>query len=259
MVEGIDVSKWQGVMSWATAAQRAKFAFVRAGSINAITGEPYADYQFVNNQAAANYIPVGWYWYWRPAQDPIVQAKYFSDLIRTIPWQLPPVIDVEVSEGVDATVIADRLYTTIKRIEVELEVKPIIYTRTSFWNIALPTRNWYQEYNLWIARYRSNLLDKPDLLGPWADGKFKIRDWEAWRFWQWQADGNGKGSMYGADSADIDLNVFNGTEYEFQQYVGLPTSSLEQRVDLLEDQVIDQQHQLDDIANWIRSFPGADG
>jgi GH25 family lysozyme M1 (1,4-beta-N-acetylmuramidase) len=50
MINGIDVSHWQGVMDWAKAkAAGVQFAIIRAGSIDANTGVCYTDYQYEAN------------------------------------------------------------------------------------------------------------------------------------------------------------------------------------------------------------------
>jgi lysozyme len=221
-VEGADVSTWQALIDWIKLSSKVDFAFIRAGSINNETGNCYVDYQFVRNaQLAPPLLPVGFYWYFRPNHDPVRQAEYFADLIRTVEWKLPPVADVEFSNQMAQSIVADRVHTFVARLSQLLDVKPIIYTRGAFWNIAVGNPTWASSFDCWIARYRSNDLDTPDLTGPWADGRFKPRSWDTWRFWQWQADGNNKGEEYGVQSDDIDLNVFNGTMDEFNRYLGI--------------------------------------
>ena len=96
-VLGLDVSKWNKELDWRIAASAgARFAFIRAGSISSGTGVPYTDYQFTRNASLApQYMPVGFYWYFRPYHDPIKQANYFCDLIMGKNWKLPPVLDLE--------------------------------------------------------------------------------------------------------------------------------------------------------------------
>lgn len=203
---GIDVSHWQGTMDFAKAKSAgAEFAFLRAGSINYVTGIPYTDYQFERNseEALKHFDHVGYYWFWRANQDPIVQADYFCDLIKWKTWDLAPVADIEASNGVDPAILTTKAKKFIDRIEANLNVKPIIYTRASFWNIATTKPSWSLAYDLWVARYIA-------LTHPWGDGKFIPYPWgpalNGWEYWQFSADGNGRGAEFGADSADIDLN-----------------------------------------------------
>jgi lysozyme len=93
----------------------------------------------------------------------------------------------------------------LERIGVLTGRLPLIYTGIAFWDTylrAIPTNICH----LWIA----NWVNKPDPNMP--------KDWAAWHFWQYTSDGNGP--QYGAQSARIDLNRWNGTLVELHQYAG---------------------------------------
>ena len=219
----IDVSHWQGKMDWAkTANTDAKGVIIRAGSINYVTGVPYADYRLEQNaEGAEEHMDImGFYWFWRANQDPIVQAQYFSNLIKYKKQNLPPVADVEASNGIGPYLLTDLLKQFLDEVERQLNVRPMIYTRASIWNIATTKPTWALRYDLWCARYKN-------LTSPWSDGKFKCYPWandeDNWRLWQYSADGNNLGAAYGASSDDIDLDYFNGTEAELRQWAGLDT------------------------------------
>ena len=83
----------------------------------------------------------------------------------------------------------------------------------------------------WIARYTTLPL-------PWGNpgdsASLKPRDWDSWVFWQFSADGNGRGPEFGAQSASIDLNYFNGDETDFRVYCGYAEPTLEERIERLE-------------------------
>ncbi|MHA2086204.1 MAG: glycoside hydrolase family 25 protein [Candidatus Thorarchaeota archaeon] len=218
----IDISHWQGDMNWVkTASSDAKGVIIRAGSINYTTGVPYADYKLEQNaEGAEEHMDImGFYWFWRANQDPIVQAQYFANLIRYKKQNLAPVADVEASNGIGPYLLADRLKKFLDEVERQLTVRPIIYTRASFWNVATTKPPWALNYDLWCARYHTALTS------PWSDGRFKCYPWAAnvdnWKLWQWSADGNGMGHTYGASSPDIDINYFNGTDEELRQWAGL--------------------------------------
>ncbi len=224
-----DFSKWQGDIDYDVLDdQDLSGVIVRAGSINYLTGVPYTDFKFeINATKSAEYFKVlGFYWYWRANQDPNLQAKYFCDLIKYKEWSLPPIADIESSNGIPPNLLRSRLKTFLDGIEARLNVKPIIYTRASFWNYAVGNPKWASNYHLWCARYRyldGNL--EPDLTGPWSDNKFKPLSWNDWLLWQYSADGNRLGHKYGMDSFDIDLNYFNGTEedlYKFAEVIEEP-------------------------------------
>ena len=162
-------------------------------------------------------MPVGFYWYFRPNHDPIKQANYFCALINAKDFSLPPVCDIETTGGLSRERVADSLKKFLDRVEAVTTVKPIIYTRSSFFNYAVAPRDYWKRYNLWIARYAN--VDEP--WGNTGDAPYvQPRDWNTWFFWQYSADGNGEGAKYGAQSKSIDKNVFNGDIHAFAAYLG---------------------------------------
>jgi len=219
---GVDVSKWQGRMDWAKCKTAgANFALIRAGSIDNVTGALYTDFQFERNaELAPEYFSeVGFYFYMRPNWDAINQADYFTELIATKTWNQPPCLDAEFSGGLTPVAVADAYKKFLDRLTTNgISNKGLdIYTRASYWNVAVSIRAYWKNYGLHIARY-VNSIDANDmpigLTGPWSDNKFKIRDWETWKRWQYSADGNMRGFKYGAESSAIDLNL--------QDFIDLP-------------------------------------
>ena len=200
-------------------AAGAKFAFIRAGSITQDGGYPYTDYQFERNATLApDYFPVSYFWYFRPQWDSCLQANYFADLVewagqRHRPYKIPLVVDVETDGGLSPEGVASSLVNLIQRLYARLDSWPMIYTRSSFWNDNVGFDPMWEYLDLYIARYI-------DLPGPWADGHYKPRDWANWVFWQFSADGNGRGGEFGAQSGSIDLDYFNGDEASFSLYAG---------------------------------------
>jgi len=218
MILGIDVSKWQGEMNWPKAREaEAKFAFIRAGSINKDTGICYEDYQLKRNaELAPEQMDdrIGFYWYFRPKHSPIKQADYFYNLIRNYePSAL--VVDCEAAGAPYATI---RKNTEIMASEVAQMIEldtATIYTRASYWNSTMGYQSWAYMYYLWIARYNSYITH------PWGDGYCKPLGWDDWVFWQYSADGNGMGPKYGGNCTSMDLNHFNGDMRELNQYFGV--------------------------------------
>lgn len=214
---GIDVSTWQGEMDWKVAGAKVDFAFIRAGSINGTTGVLYEDYQFIRNSGLApvhvDYLD--YYWYFRPNLKVLEQADYFSNLIKGAKRNLRPIADVETTGGLSPNAVASALEIFVRRIKENLGVWPMIYTRTTFWNPYVGDRTLWEELDLDIARYTS-------AQNPWGytgnPNYLKPRDWDDWDFWQYSADGNGMGAAYGAKSASIDLQHFNGSKQDLVAY-----------------------------------------
>ena len=221
---GVDVSKWSGDMDWQKCYDAgARFAFVRAGSINSVTGACYTDYQFIRNiSLAPDHFPVGCYWYFRPQHDPEKQADYFCNLIEGENWQLPPVLDLESTGGLSPTRITESAANFVLRVNENLETLPILYSRAYWLNKWTVPDDLMKILELWIARYTSKRKPWGNLL-PWPDlPAIKPRDYDDWVFWQWSADGNGRGAEFGTKSRSIDLDYFNGDQAAFDEYVNKP-------------------------------------
>lgn len=198
--DGIDVSKWQGEMNWQTAkAAGASVAVIRAGSIDNVTGECYEDTQFRRNAGLApEYMPVGFYWYFRPNHNPILQADYFCDLIENTEWMVPPVIDVEEDGGKSPSEVASAVWVFLDRVQKRFNVRPMIYTSPGFWNAKVARSAWAKDYPLWVANWVNLGVIIPLLPEDWK-GVGAV-------MWQYRVARN-TGSHYGAQSSDIDLDV----------------------------------------------------
>ncbi len=102
---GIDVSHYQGVVNWgAVKAAGCSFAFAKATE-----GTGIVDSEFAANWSGmkAAGLARGAYHFFHPSEDAAAQASRFLATVQLQPGDLPPVIDVEVSDGADnATVVA---------------------------------------------------------------------------------------------------------------------------------------------------------
>lgn len=234
-----DVSTWQGIIDYDVFTSRdLDGVIIRAGSINYVTGIPYTDYQFERNAdlSADKFDVLGYYWYWRANQDPLVQANYFSNLVQYKKRTLPLVADVESTNDIPKELLAARLKAFLDKIEEHTGERPIIYTRATFWNTYVGNPSWAYKYKLWAARYRyldSNL--EPDLTSPWSDGNYEVNGWNEWLLWQYSADGNGLGSYYGVDNSAIDLNYFNGTKDDLYKFANIENTPQPETVEISRD------------------------
>jgi MYXO-CTERM domain-containing protein len=199
-VQGIDVSYWQGDIDWqAVAGDGIRFAIIRASD-----GTGYIDSKFAPNWAGAqdNGLLVGAYQYFRPSQDPIAQAEILLDMMGPYAaGTLPPVIDVETSEGLSPAQVADRVGQWIDHVEAATGVKPIVYTGKYIWEGQVASAQW-TDYPLWIAQYGPEC---PDLPTPWSD----------WRIFQTTS----KGAVSGI-AGDVDMNLFNGDDAALEGFAG---------------------------------------
>jgi lysozyme len=127
-VKGIDVSYYQGTINWtAVKNDGVKFAFIRVSDgLNTI------DNKFATNWSGSRAAGVkhGAYQFFRPSQDPIAQADLLLAKIgsKLEPDDLPPVIDVEASDGQSAATITTKVKKWVAHVKAATGRDPIIYT-----------------------------------------------------------------------------------------------------------------------------------
>lgn len=184
---GIDVSHWQGRIDWARVADDGiAFAYIKATE-----GGDYVDPQFVANWDGAARAGVlrGPYHFYRPQTDAAAQAQQFLRTVGARAGDLPPVLDVEVTDGRSAAAIAAGVRTWLETVERATGVRPILYTRAGFWN---PVGGGFGAYPLWVAHYG---VAQPAIPA----------DWDRWAIWQHSDAGRVAGI-----TGNVDLNWFSG-------------------------------------------------
>ncbi|MCA9680112.1 MAG: hypothetical protein KC464_34085, partial [Myxococcales bacterium] len=200
-VAGIDVSYYQGTIDWtAVAGDGIDFAFIRVSD-----GLTYFDSKFDANWAGARAAGVmrGVYQFFRPGQDPIAQADLLLEHMGTLgPDDLPPVIDVEATDGLAAADVAAGVAAWVAHIEAAIGRPPIIYSGKYFWNDNVRT-DALAGYPLWVAQYGPTC---PDLPTVWSD----------WALWQTGSTGRVAGI-----SGNVDTDLFNGDLAALQAFAGV--------------------------------------
>jgi GH25 family lysozyme M1 (1,4-beta-N-acetylmuramidase) len=190
-VKGIDVSYYQSNIDWARVkADGVEFAFIRVSD-----GTGFSDPKFQRNWdgAKANGVRRGAYQFFRSNQNPEAQADLLADAIGQLePGDLPPVIDVESTDGQSASTIRAKVQRWLDRVEARLGVRAIIYTGAYFWRDQAGGGD-FAEYPLWIAHYGTLCPLVPPT-------------WSQWTFHQHTSSGRVQGI-----SGNVDMNVFNGT------------------------------------------------
>lgn len=197
-VHGIDVSHHQGDIQWnkvkATDKQEYPIRFV---FMKATEGGDHKDHRFADNFRQAREVGLvrGAYHFYNPNTDPIRQADFFISQVKLEKGDLAPVLDIERKPRNKAQLQTD-LVKFLNRLEQHYGVKPIIYTSYKYKLSYLSTPE-LSAYPLWIAHY---YVDTLRYEGPW-------------QFWQ-HTD---YGTVPGIEE-NVDLNVFNGSWDELQQY-----------------------------------------
>ncbi|MEX3505120.1 glycoside hydrolase family 25 protein [Corynebacterium sp. LK2510] len=204
LVQGIDVAGHQRPegqpIDWLTVAGPGgqEFAFVKATE-----GEGWMNVFYDEDARAARDagVEVGAYHYARPAKDPIAQARYFADVINAGPdLTLPPVLDLEVDEGLGAAELTAWTTAFLTEVERATGTKPMLYTYRYFWLERMGNTNAFTGYPLWLAAYQTQ-APRP------------VGGWDKVSFWQRSGDGRVAGV-----ATPVDQNIFNGDSGAFQSF-----------------------------------------
>src|SRR5215831_11213924 len=194
VVEGLDVSYYEGVINWpAVKAAGKEFAFIRVSD-----GTGFNDPQFANNwpNARAAGVIRGVYQFFRPGQDAVAEANLLVSQVAAAgglqPGDLPPVVDVEVSDGQSASVVQQGIQDWIATVSQATGRTPLIYTSSGTWATA-GSPSGFGGYPLWVANYGVTCPSMPT-------------SFSEWKFWQY----TDSGSVSGISGA-VDLDQFNGT------------------------------------------------
>jgi lysozyme len=200
-VNGIDVSYHQGSIDWSqVAAGGTRFAFLRATAGTLTADSAYAAYR---SGARAAGITVGSYHFANPdaaLNDAANEASWFLRNATISSGDLLPVLDLEVSNGLDAASLTAWAQTWLTQVTAATGVRPIIYTNNSFWSGSMANTDWFARNGypvLWIAHWTS--ASAPTVpAGGWGGN--------GWTFWQHSSTGTIPGI-----GGPVDLDRFNGT------------------------------------------------
>jgi lysozyme len=201
-VRGVDVSSYQGIIDWKILSkQDIQFAFIKATE-----GSCYIDEYFTYNyeQAMKTDLRIGAYHFFSYDSRGSTQADNFIATVPKSKNMLPPVVDIEfygdkekhLPNKVDVTY---NLTTMLEMLEKFYGVKPIIYATQKSYKLYISGS--YTEYDIWIR----NVFFKPSL-----------PDEREWTFWQYSDKEKLKG--YNGSEKFIDMNVFKGSQQEFDEY-----------------------------------------
>lgn len=165
--------------------------------IKATEGIGRVDDQFRRNwfKAKEAGLPRGAYHFFIGSKSGKAQAQNFIETVNLDKGDMPPVLDIEQTNGANISDLQQRVKDFLKMLEDHYKVKPIIYTNIDFYDSFLDGT--FDDYQLWVAHYF--VEDKPRIKRKWL-------------FWQH----NDKGHVNGI--ADyVDFNVFNGDSAAFKK------------------------------------------
>ena len=233
-VLGTDTSHWSGSINFDTMYNAgAKYWITKATDAYKITGKQYEDSKFMEFSKAAfeqGKILAGCYHWLQLSVDPVIAADYYLERYNRFPFDFPPIMDFEERYVIDTGKFSDyawRAQMWLEHLEHKTGRLPIIYTAKWFTDYFQPQHlSWMKKYPLWVADYTrvSNTLGRPT---------YMPKPWEKQIMWQFSADKNGRGREFGVDAGDIDLNWFEGSYDDLQNFLGIlqpepePTSPAE--------------------------------
>ena len=206
MPKGIDVSKFQGSVNWQE-VKNAGISFAFARAIDDATGTT-ADPQFKHNWQGMkdNGIFRGAYYFLRTKKDMKSEADLFVSLVGELgEGDLPPVIDVETTDGATAEQILDAIEQWMNVVEAALKREIMIYTFNPFWEHTLGNSTRFNNRALWIAEFTNA-----------AEPKFPSA-FPRFSFWQFTETGKISGVK-----GNVDLDRFNGSMNELRAFAGFP-------------------------------------
>ena len=184
MTEGIDISHWQGTISWpAVAAAGKKFAFMKASE-----STDYTDPTYVTNrqQARSAGLYVGAYHFAQPSTelgDAIAEADHFLATATPASGDLLPVLDLERSGSLSQVALTAWVQAYVGRIYERLGVHAIIYCSPNFWKNYMGDTTWFAANGydiLWVAHWTAAVTPLVPG-GNWGG--------DGWTFWQYTSDG----------------------------------------------------------------------
>ena len=159
LVEGIDVSHYQGRIDWGRVATEggAKYAYVKATEGGDMADEYYS---YNIREAKAAGLLVGAYHFYRPQRGVDANFKNMVSVIKRRDIDLLPIIDVETVGGLSREQFIADLQQFVKRVERHYGCPPMLYTGQNFYNKHF--QGVLTDYCWMIAKYQEEppiLLD----------------------------------------------------------------------------------------------------
>ncbi|MDD7805605.1 MAG: GH25 family lysozyme [Endozoicomonas sp. (ex Botrylloides leachii)] len=193
LLNGVDVSHYQGEVQWQQVADTYHFAFIKATE-----GTNYIDPRFqenINNIENTS-MKYGAYHFFNPALDAIEQAKHFINTIAHENLSLPSVLDIEIEPIGSNQSLQASVKDWLVYVEKATGCRPIIYTNKHYWLTYLADH--FTDYPLWIGDYTTS--DNRMVSIPWA-------------FWQY----TDKGKVTGINGI-VDKSHFDGNAVKLNKF-----------------------------------------
>ena len=232
-VKGVDVSEYQGEVDWEKIKeQNIDFAFIKATE-----GSKGKDSFFDKNYEKLKNMDMllGLYHFFSFESSGEEQADNYIKVVGKIENDgniMLPIIDIEYysyykKAKPDKEWVIEELQKMLEKLEKTYRVKPIIYTTMEFYQEYIEGK--FLEYDIWIR----NILTKPSLEN------------REWKFWQYT--GRGRLEGYNGEEKFIDLNVFNGSKQDFENYIKSKKEEKKNNFNREEQEKIEKEENIDNM------------
>jgi len=214
LTSGIDVSSYQGAINWGAAADSGVvFAIAKATE-----GLTVQDADFAANWAGMKSHGVirGAYHFFHGNDDGAQQADQYLAQVGTLgePGDLPPMLDWEANDSVDAGTYAVEAQKFIDEIKAKTGLDTVVYTYPYYWTSQMGAPAQFAVHPLWLAAYNGGVTQCPSEIAPWSQ----------WTIWQWSGDtaaDSGTPNPF-AGVAGEDLDVFAGSAASLRAWASPP-------------------------------------
>ncbi|HZV02796.1 MAG TPA: GH25 family lysozyme [Planctomycetota bacterium] len=194
---GIDVSEYQGAIDWSR-VHSSGIVFAIARVSDGFYHDPYFQRNWSGMKAAG--VIRGAYQFFRPDRDPVSQADDFLAQFSMAKGDLPPMLDVEVTDGVSNGTLASRVGAWIDHVRAKTGRKVLVYASPGFWN----------------GHGLGGYAGADMVVAHWGVASPQIpHGFSTWTFWQYADNTTVPGI-----SGRVDGDYFHGTLADLQAYAG---------------------------------------
>lgn len=152
------------------------------------------NFNFFWNKVQKKGLIRGAYHYYRPDEDPTLQAQNFIRKIKLNSGDMLPILDVEKApRRISKRQYLENVKIWLHIVETKYGKPPIIYTYSHFYQNFFDRD--FDDYPFWVANYTE--VEYPN-----------VSHWKLWQFTE-------KGEVTGIKTK-VDLNVFNGNMSDFE-------------------------------------------
>jgi len=202
-IQGIDVSKYQGRIDWASVRSAGtQFAFIKATEGGSLVDERFAENWQGAKQAGVSRGAYHFMFWCRAADE---QAAWFRRTVPNDPDALPPVLDLEWNaqsrtcpRRLPRGEALAQIRVMLQEMEAHTGKRPIIYTDITFHRDVLEGE--LPEYPHWVRSVAAEPHER-----------YANRPWLMWQY-------TAKARVPGIQT-DVDLNAFHGGPAEWAKFM----------------------------------------